>query len=613
MHRILAIERNLAKGGGMMYYSDEIIEQVKNGNDIVDVISDYVKLKPKGGNHWGLCPFHNEKSPSFSVDHRKQMCYCFGCSTGGNVFTFIMKYENFTFPEAVQYLAKRANIELPEMEYSAEARAKADERNTIFEMNKVAATYFYAQLRSEPGSKALEYLQGRELDDVTIRSFGLGYANKYSDDLLKYLKEKGYSDQIISKSGLVNLNDRHEMYDKFWNRVMFPIMDANNKVIGFGGRVMGDGGPKYLNSPETMVFDKGRNLYGLNKARTSRKDYFIICEGYMDVIALHQAGFTNAVAALGTGFTPGQAGLIKRYVKNVYLTYDSDEAGIRAALRAVPILKDAGLSAKVIKMDPYKDPDEFIKALGAEAFEERIGKARNGFMYGLEVLEDSYDLGSPEGKTGFHREIASRLLTFEEELERTNYIEAVAQQYNISKDSLTKLVAQMAVTKGMAGQYERPKPPKEYNKSKEDSGLVAQRALITWMINREDVFEVVKKYIKPDDFTKEIYQIVADMLYTQYEMKEINPSKIINNFTNEEEHSAVAELFHTNISGVDEESTDLVLSKAIKETLIKVKSASIKYKTEQQDSSSMEALMAFMNSKKELEELKKVQITIKNN
>ncbi len=249
-----------------MYYSDEIIEQVKNENDIVDVISDYVKLNKKGANHWGLCPFHNEKSPSFSVDSRKQMCYCFGCSTGGNVFTFIMKYENFTFPEAVAYLAKRANIELPEMEYSAEARAKADIKNNILEMNKLAAKYFYAQLQSESGSVAKSYIEGREIDKETMLSFGLGYANKYSDDLLKYLKLKGFTDELIAKSGLVNINDRNEMYDKFWNRVMFPIMDANNRVIGFGGRVMGEGGPKYLNSPETLVFDKGRNLYGLNKA-----------------------------------------------------------------------------------------------------------------------------------------------------------------------------------------------------------------------------------------------------------------------------------------------------------------------------------------------------------
>lgn len=595
-----------------MYYSDEIIEQVRNSNDIIDVVSDYVKLNQKGGNHWGLCPFHNEKSPSFSVDSRKQMCYCFGCSTGGNVFTFIMKYENFTFPEAVAFLAKRANIELPEMEYNEQARARADEKHTILEMNKLAATYFYGQLKMESGKQAKDYLLGRELDEETIRSFGLGFANKYSDDLLKYLKSKGYSDSIIAKSGLVNLNDRNEMYDKFWNRVIFPIMDVNNKVIGFGGRVMGDGGPKYLNSPETMVFDKGRNLYGLNKARTSRKDYFIICEGYMDVIALHQAGFTNAVAALGTGFTPGQANLIKRYVKTVYLTYDSDDAGVKAALRAVPILKEAGLNAKVIKMDPYKDPDEFIKALGADAFQERIGKARNGFMYGIEVLEQKYDLDSPEGKTSFYREIAVKLLSFEEELERSNYIEAVANQYHIPKDSLTKLVAQMAVTTGLSGEYRRPKEPKEYKKKKEDAALLAQRALITWILNREDVYQVVKKFIQPSDFTLEIYQTVVMQLYEQYEIGEINPSKIINQFNDEEEHSKIAALFHTNIDGVDEESDIEVLSKAIKETILKVKSASIKNMTEKMDPTCMKSLMTLMESKKELEQLKNINITLRD-
>ena len=303
-----------------MYYSEELIEEVRMRNDIVDVISGYVKLQKKGSSYFGLCPFHNEKSPSFSVSREKQMYYCFGCGAGGNVFTFIMEYENYSFVEALKFLAERAGIDLPEIEYSKEAKEKADLKLTILEINKLAAKYFYAQLKTEGGKTAYDYLKNRGLSEETIVAFGLGYANKYSDDLYRYLKTKGYSDELLIKAGIVNVDERKGAYDKFWNRVMFPIMDVNNRVIGFGGRVMGDAKPKYLNSPETVVFDKSRNLYGLNRARTSRKPYFLICEGYMDVIALHQAGFTNAVASLGTALTAGHASLLKRYVNEVYLS-----------------------------------------------------------------------------------------------------------------------------------------------------------------------------------------------------------------------------------------------------------------------------------------------------
>ena len=351
----------------MPYYSDELIEEVRSRNDIVDVISGYVRLQKKGSTYFGLCPFHNEKTGSFSVSPVKQMYYCFGCGAGGNVFTFLMEYENFTFPEAMQALADRAGIDLPKQELSGEAKRESDKRSRLLEINKEAGKYYYTLLRSERGAQALSYFRKRELSDATMQKFGLGYSDKYSDDLYRYLKSKGYEDEILKDSGLVGFDEKRGGHDKFWNRAMFPIMDIHNKVIGFGGRVMGDGEPKYLNSPETKIFDKSRNLYALNFARQSKRPYMLLCEGYMDVIALHQAGFDNAVASLGTSFTSGHASLLKRYTKEVYLTFDSDGAGIKAALRAIPILKEVGLSAKVINMKPYKDPDEFIKALGAEA------------------------------------------------------------------------------------------------------------------------------------------------------------------------------------------------------------------------------------------------------
>lgn len=590
-----------------MYYSDELIEEVRSSNDIVDVISGYVKLTKKGSSYFGLCPFHNEKSPSFSVSRQKQMYYCFGCGAGGNVFTFIMEYENYTFVEALKMLAERAGIELPEMEYSKEAKEKADLKTAVLEVNKLAAKYYYAQLKTEHGKLAHDYLTKRKLSEETITAFGLGYSNKYSDDLYRYLKTKGYRDEVISKAGLISIDERQGIYDKFWNRVMFPIMDVNNRVIGFGGRVMGDAKPKYLNSPETIVFDKSRNLYGLNRARTSRKPYFLICEGYMDVIALHQAGFTNAVASLGTALTAGHASLIKRYVNEVYLTYDSDEAGTKAALRGIPILKEAGITAKVIRMAPYKDPDEFIKNLGAEAFEERIQKARNGFMFSLEILEQNYDMNSPEGKTEFYNEVAKKLCEFEEEIERNNYIEAVASAYHLGYENLRKLVAKMAVKTGLATPATRPKQAQSKESHREDGNITSQKALITWLLEDEKIFRQIQKYITPKDFTEELYTEVAELLYQQYEEGDLNPAQIMNHFTDEEKHREVASLFHTKIKELTTKSEQ---EKALKETIIRVKNHSIEHATRMLDPTDIQGLQKLMEAKRELQSLQRLHISI---
>lgn len=590
-----------------MYYSDEIIEEVRSKNDIVDVISSYVKLQKKGSSYFGLCPFHNEKSPSFSVSREKQMYYCFGCGAGGNVFTFLMEYENYSFQEALKYLADRAGVDLPEAEYSKEARERADQKAILLEINKVAAQYFYVQLKSPQGAHALSYLKDRGLSDEMIHSFGLGYSNKYSNDLYQYLKSKGYRDELIVKAGLVTVDERYGASDKFWNRVMFPIMDSNSRVIGFGGRVMGDAKPKYLNSPETMIFDKSRNLYGLNRARSSRKPYFLLCEGYMDVISLHQAGFSNAVASLGTALTPGHASLIKRYVKEVYLTYDSDEAGTKAALRAMPILKDVGITARIIRMEPYKDPDEFIKNLGAEAFEERIHKARNGFMFGLEILERDYDLTTPEGKTDFMKEAAKRLAQFDEEIERSNYIEAVAKTYHVGFEELRKLVLKMAVQTGLAKPVERPKRLDGKSKEKEDGHVKSQKILLTWLIEDEGIFNQIRRYITPDDFTGELYKKVAALLYEQYEEKDVNPARIMNHFTDEEEHREVASLFHTKIR---ELTTISEQEKALKETIIRMKGHSIDTAAKNLAPTDIAGLQRLMEAKRELQDLEKLHISI---
>ena len=590
-----------------MYYPEELVEEIRSKNDIVDVISSYVRLQKKGSSYFGLCPFHNEKSPSFSVSRQKQMYYCFVCGAGGIVFTFLMEYENYSFVEALKYLADRAGVELPEPEYSGEAKKRADTKAILLEINKAAAQYFYVQLLRPQGGHALTYLKDRKLSDDTIKAFGLGYSNKYSDDLYKYLKSKGYKDDMISQAGLISIDEKYGVHDKFWNRVMFPIMDVNSRVIGFGGRVMGDAKPKYLNSPETIIFDKSRNLYGLNRARKSRKPYFLLCEGYMDVISLHQAGFTNAVASLGTALTPGHAALIKRYVNEVYLTYDSDEAGTKAALRAGPILREVGITAKIIRMEPYKDPDEFIKNLGAEAFEERIQKARNGFMFSLEILERDYDMTSPEGRTDFMKEAARKLTEFDEEIERNNYIDAVAGAYHVGREDLRKLVGRMAVQTGLAKPVERPRSTRSQNLDKEDGTRKSQKILLTWMASDENVFAQIQKYIHPEDFQEGIYQTVAELLYAQHEQGKLNPAQIMNHFTDEEEHREVAALFNTRIREI---KTAHEQEKALKETIIRVKKNSIEERSAKLDPTDIQGLQKLMEAKRALQDLEKLHISI---
>ncbi|MBS5934765.1 MAG: DNA primase [Clostridiales bacterium] len=557
-----------------MYYPEDLVEEIRQRNDIVDVVSEHVKLKRTGNNHMGLCPFHNEKSPSFSVSGQKQMYHCFGCGVGGNVFTFVMEYENYSFVEALKYLAERVNIALPEQEYSEEAKKKKDLKGQLLEINRQAAKYFFYQLKSERGTIAYEYLTNRKLSDETISKFGLGYSNKYSNDLYQYLKQLGYSDEILKQSGLVSIDETKGAYDKFWNRVMFPIMDVNNRVIGFGGRVMGEGEPKYLNSPETLLFDKSRNLYGLNVARTSRKHNMLICEGYMDVIALHQAGFTNAVASLGTAFTGLQANLLKRYTSEVLLTYDSDGAGTKAALRAIPILKEAGLSTKVINMKPYKDPDEFIKALGADEFQKRIDEAQNSFYFEIEVLERDYDLNDPEQKTKFFNDVAKKLLVFTEEIERNNYIEAMDRKYHVGFDNLRKLVNHYGATL-VPTQTVIKKVQERSNKrvTAEDSMKQASKLLLTWMIEDTRLFQKLNGVISEKDFDGELYQTVARMLFQQYkEQGQVIPAKIINQFESKEEQSEVASLFSTTFQ---EEMSMLEKEKALNDLVYRIKKYSL--------------------------------------
>ncbi len=588
-----------------MRYSDDIIEEVRQKNDIVDVVSQYVRLTRRGSTYFGLCPFHNEKTPSFSVTPGKQMYYCFGCGAGGNVYNFIMEYENYTFGEALKHLADRAGVELPKIEYSREVREKAEQRAELLEINKQAAQYYYYQLRTEGGKIGYQYLSGRGLSEETMRKFGLGYSDKFGGGLYKFLKSKGYSDERLRDSGLFNVDERHGMYDKFWNRVIFPIMDVNNRVIGFGGRVMGDGKPKYLNSPETKIFDKSRNLYGLNIARTTRKKYLILCEGYMDVISMHQAGFTNAVASLGTALTSGHASLLKRYTQEVLLLYDSDEAGIRAALRGIPILRDAGVSSRVVNLKPYKDPDEFIKNMGAEAFEERLGQASDSFMFRVSIAESEFPMDEPQGQNRFFERCAELLLELKDELERNLYIEAIVKkyrgQYGVSVEDLRKRVNTLALKGTPAENRTQPKTSGGQNKKKKESASdQAQKLMLTWLVTYPGIFDKVAQYLNAEDFIVPLYKEVAQMLFHQREEEgQVNPAKLLNSFTDSEEQREVASLFNATIHLETQQEQD----RAFADTLLRIKAESLAEKNRNLDPTDMAGLQQILREKKELEEL----------
>ena len=587
-----------------MRYSDDIIEEVRMKNDIVDVVSQYVKLNRRGNTYFGLCPFHNEKTPSFSVTPSKQMYYCFGCGAGGNVYNFVMEYENYTFGEALQHLADRAGVQLPKIEYSREAREKAEKRATLLEINKLAASYFYYQLRRENGSQAYAYLINRGVSEDTIKKFGLGYSDKYSDDLYKFLKSKNYSDDLLRESGLFNVDERHGMYDKFWNRVIFPIMDVNNRVIGFGGRVMGDGKPKYLNSPETKIFDKSRNLYGLNIARTTRKNYLILCEGYMDVISMHQAGFTNAVASLGTALTSGHASLLKRYTQEVLLLYDSDDAGVRAALRAIPILRDAGITSRVVSLKPHKDPDEFIKALGGEEFEKRLERAMDSFMFRIHMAQKEFTMEEPQGQNRFFERCAQMLLELSDELERNLYIEAIVKDYRgygISVEDLRKRVNTLALKGTPAEQRVQPKTTGAQPKKKDSASEKAQKLMLTWLVTYPGIFDTVVRYIQPSDFVVPLYRQVAEMLYQQHEEGDVNPARLMNAFIDSEEQREVSSLFNATIHLETPEEQNRAFSDAV----LRIRDESLKEKNKTLDPADMKGLQELVKAKKDLEDLRR--------
>ena len=420
-----------------MAFSESFLTELTERNDIVDVVSGYVRLgKKSGSNMFGLCPFHSEKTPSFSVSPDKQIYHCFGCGKGGGVINFIMEIENLSFPEAVEFLAKRAGMPMPEEENDRESR----KRSRMLALNRDAARFFYAQLSTPQGGAAREYMARRRIGPATAKNFGIGFAPDTWDSLEKAMREKGYTDFELFDAGLVRKGQKGGYYDTFRNRLMFPVIDVRGNVIGFSGRILGDGEPKYMNSPETLVFNKSRNLFALNLSKKSKSGYIILSEGNIDVVSLHQAGFDSAVASLGTSLTPEQARLLSRYTNQVIIAYDNDGAGIKAAQRAIGILEKLDLKVKVLRMSGAKDPDEFIKLKGADAFRNLLESSENQIDYRLRSVTDKYDLSVDEQKVEFLKEASDLVARLPGSVERQVYAMRVASMSGVSADVVTKEV-----------------------------------------------------------------------------------------------------------------------------------------------------------------------------
>ena len=532
-----------------MYYGEDIVEEVRQKTDIVDLVGQYVHLKKKGSSYFGLCPFHGEKTASFSVSPGKQIFYCFGCGKAGDSIRFLMEYENLSFVEALEELAERANITLPKEE--KRDKGEEDLRYKILEINKQAALFYVKQLRSEKGKQGLAYCAKRKLSGESITHFGLGYAGKERDSLYQYCKSLGFKDRVLQESGLFSFKE-NGVYDKFFNRLIFPIMDLHNRVIGFGGRVMGDGEPKYLNSPETKLFDKSRNLFALNFSRKSRANYFILCEGYMDVISLHQWGFPEAVAALGTAFTEQQADLMKRFNSLIYLCFDSDGAGKKACKRAISILREKKLEGKVIHLSPYKDPDEFLKAEGKEAFEKRIEEAKNAFLWEVEEKKTEFDLHDPAGMQKYMESIAELLRTsFSDPVERENYLKAVAREQMLKAENLQHLVDKEEEKTQLSFGL-RKNAGRQEKKREEKWNSPLEEEFLSVLMQRNEFVDLAKKYIEEvdfqGDFAKEIYLKLLSGL---------SAKAILDSYQNEEEkYQKLVKLYHGDLYHMDLEKDE---------------------------------------------------------
>ena len=525
----------------MARYSDEIIDDVRQSNDIVDVISQYVRLKRSGRNYFGLCPFHNEKSPSFSVSPEKQIFHCFGCGVGGNVFTFLTKIEGINFVEAVQLLAERANIQLPTLENNVDS-AKEALKAKVYKVNEFTAKYYHENLYRPESKMAQEYIKKRKLSNETLKAFQIGFSGKF-DELYKELKKQGFEDREILESGLVNKNERGQYIDRYRNRLMFPICDARGRVIAFGGRVLDDSKPKYINSPENIVYSKGRHLYGLNVAKKyDIKKRLLIVEGYMDVVSLHQRDIHNVVASLGTALTQQQGYLLRNNTEQIILSYDSDEAGQTAKVRAMEILQNMGCDIRVLQMEGAKDPDEYVIKYGNARFQNLVDKAISVIEFKVKILRQSLNLESTNDKIKFLNEIAKLISKIDNSMEREVYIEKIAKEYDVSKEAIYAEVNKLTYKKSKDDKVlSKAKPVVRHTEKKETDNVSEatkrreNTVLAILLSGDRNIYEIIKQNITIKDFKYKIDKKIAEKLYEEFENGNSNINSIIDNLSEEEQ------------------------------------------------------------------------------
>ena len=524
----------------MARYSEEILNEVRQSNDIVDVISQYVHLKRSGRNYFGLCPFHNEKSPSFSVSPDKQIFHCFGCGVGGNVITFVSQIEGLNFVETVQMLAERANIQLPTLQNNGDTQREIL-KDKVYKVNEFTAEYYHQNLYKPQAKMAQEYVKKRQLTNETLKSFRIGFSGKF-DELYQELKKQGFQEQEILESGLVNKNERGQYIDRYRNRLMFPICDARGRVIAFGGRVLDDSKPKYINSPENVVYSKGRHLFGLNVAKKGDTKKLLIVEGYMDVISLHQRGITNVVAPLGTALTEQQGWLLRKNSEQIILSFDSDDAGIKAKLRAIDILQNMGCDLRVIQLEGAKDPDEYILKYGNIRFQNAVDKAFSVVEFKVKILKKELNLDNTNDKIKFLNEIAKLISKVDNTMEREVYIEKIAKEYDISKEAIYAEVNKLTYKNDKSEKIlEKAKPVITHKKveTKEVPQAIKRRenTIISILLSGDlSIFEIIKQNIKPEDFQDKINHEIAKKLYEEFEKGNSNINGIIDTLEQEQQN-----------------------------------------------------------------------------
>ena len=529
-----------------MRYSDEILDEVRNSNDIVDVISQYISLKRSGRNYFGLCPFHNEKSPSFSVSPDKQIFHCFGCGVGGNVISFISKIEGIGFKEAIEVLAERANIKLPTIDNNIDSK-KEELKAKVYKVNSFTAEFYHKKLY-EPSSKiAQEYVKKRQLNNETLKSFKIGFSGKF-DELYQALHKEGFKDEEILESGLVNKNENGKYIDRYRNRLMIPIFDERNRVIAFGGRVLDDSKPKYINSPENIVYSKGRHLFGLNVAKKGETKRLLIVEGYMDAISLHQRGITNVVASLGTALTTQQGWLLRKNAEQVILGFDSDGAGQTAIMRAMEVMQNMGCDMRVLQMSGAKDPDEYVLKYGSARFQKLLDEAISLIEFKIKVLQKDLNLENASDKIKFLNEIAKLISKINNTMEREIYIEKIAKGYNISKEAIYAEVNKLQYSNRQTSKIlEKEKTAIRRNiikNSNQISEEVRKREnTIIWvLINSTETYRVIKDNIKVEDFKDETNKEILKQIYEEIEKGNSNVMSVLDHTDNEEIQNHLTEI-----------------------------------------------------------------------